>query len=123
MSAGANPIRTSGMPNRAVLDAIAMSDTQTSPKPPPKRGIPSFFARTDTNIIAVFLIVAALAGVAYWAVQYKRKERERTDAANAVPIVTTPANTLTAVSPAPQAAPPQDDSTLRLTLEGARWDA
>lgn len=87
-----------------------------SPKPPPKRGIPSFFARTDANVIAVFLIVAALAGVAYWAVQYKRKERERTDAANAVPIVTTPA-TLTAVSSAPQAAPPQDDSTLRLTLE------
>ena len=86
-----------------------------SPKPPPKRGIPSFFARTDANLIAVFLIVAALAGVAYWAVQYKRKERERTEAANAVPVVTTPAGPLTAVPETAAAVP--DDSTLRLTLE------
>jgi len=93
-----------------------------SPKPAAKRGIPSAFALVDTNIIVAILIAAALAGVAYWAIQFKRRERERTDAANAVPVATTKAAPVAkAPPPAPVAA--TDDSMLRLTLEatGNSW--
>ena len=82
-----------------------------TPKPAPKRGIPSVFARVDGNVVAAVMIVIALAGVAWWAVQYRR-ERERQEAANNVPVTTR------AAVPAPVAAPPpEDDSKLRMTLE------
>lgn len=86
-----------------------------SPKPSPKRGIPSVFARVDTNIIFAILIAAALAGVAYWAIQFKRQERERTEAANAVPVATTKAAPVAKAAAPPAPAP--DDSMLRMTLE------
>lgn len=85
-----------------------------SPKPPPKRGIPPAFARVDRNGLAVFVIVLALAAVAYWAIQFKRKERELTDTTMVGPVTTT-----RAAVPAPPPIvepPPQDDSTLRLTV-------
>ena len=86
-----------------------------SPKPAAKRGIPSVFARVDLNIIFAIVIAAALAGVAYWAIQFKRHERERAEAANAVPVATTKAAPIVARTPPPTPAP--DDSMLRLTLE------
>ncbi len=87
-----------------------------TPKPPAKRGIPPAFARIDRNAVFLFVIVAALAGVAYWAVERARNERERADAVTAtnVPLTTRAAPPLpTAPVPAP-AAP--DDSTLRLEI-------
>lgn len=88
-----------------------------TPKPPAKRGIPSAFARIDRNAFFVFVIVLALAGVAYWAVERTRNERERSDAVTAtnIPLTTRAAAPL----PAPPVAAPvtPDDSTLRLEVE------
>src|SRR5688500_592954 len=64
-----------------------------TPKPAPKRGIPPAFARVNRNIIATLLILIALGGVAWWAIDFKRKERERQDAATAVPVTTRAAAT------------------------------
>src|SRR6185503_3055279 len=45
-----------------------------SPKPKPKRGSPPPYARVNRNLIALVFIVAALAAVAYWAVNRKLGE-------------------------------------------------
>jgi cytoskeleton protein RodZ len=86
-----------------------------SPKPPAKRGIPTAFARVDRNAIFVFLIVLALAGVAYWAIERKRAHDAAEPAAATVPLTTRAA----AAPPAPPVADPgpADDSTLRLDVE------
>jgi cytoskeleton protein RodZ len=90
-----------------------------SPKPAPKRGIPPAYAKVDRNAILLVIIVALLAGVAYWAVQYKRSS-DAEEAAAPVPVATPkPA----AVVPPPTPATKQDDSTLRLAVEavGNSW--
>ncbi|HEV7768723.1 MAG TPA: RodZ domain-containing protein [Thermoanaerobaculia bacterium] len=84
-----------------------------SPKPARKRGIPPVYARVDRNLIAALFIAVLLAGVAYWAVQYRRAEQD-------VPTETTPTPvTPNAVIPAPLVPPKPvtDDSTLRLAVE------
>jgi cytoskeleton protein RodZ len=86
-----------------------------SPRPAAKRGIPPAITRVNPGIAWAFLIAVALAGAAYWGVQYKRRERERIEAANAVPVTTTRAASTPAVLPA--AAPKPDDSKLRMSLE------
>ncbi|HVE71199.1 MAG TPA: helix-turn-helix domain-containing protein [Thermoanaerobaculia bacterium] len=85
-----------------------------SPRPAPKRGIPPVLSRIDRGVIFALIIAAALAGVAYWAIQNKRQERERADA-TAVPVTTRRAPIVPAATPAPATQP--DDSKLRLTLE------
>lgn len=88
-----------------------------SPKPPAKRGIPPFYARIDRNAIAVVIIVAALAGVAWYAVQYRRSfgiDETEPAATATVPISTA------AVPVLPPPTPPkpvEDDSMLRLAVE------
>lgn len=83
-----------------------------SPKPPAKRGLPSF-VRIDRNVFFALAIIVALAGVAYWAVQRKRQE-QITDPA-AIP-VTTRAAVSRSVPPVATPKPP-DDSILRLDIE------
>ena len=85
-----------------------------SPKPPPKRGIPPTYARVNRSAIATVGIMLILAGVAYWAVQYKRSQDDAAEAANAVPVTATKA-----VVPVSAPAPKPDDSTLRLTVEAS----
>jgi cytoskeleton protein RodZ len=81
-----------------------------SPKPPAKRGIPH--ARVDRNIIIMLMIIAALSGVAYWAVQYRGKiEAEPAEAV--VPVAAKPA----AIPVLPPPTPVSDDSKLRLSVE------
>lgn len=88
-----------------------------TPKPPPKRGIPPAFARVDRSGLAIFLIVLALGAVAFWAVQYKRREREASEHAAALPVTTTTA-AKAAAAPPPVAEPvPTDDLVLRLHVE------
>ena len=82
-----------------------------SPKPKPKRGIPPPYARVNRNAIALVFIAAALAAVAYWAVNRKLWERE----IEPEPTVTVAASKPVAVSPAP--APAVDDTKLRLSVE------
>jgi cytoskeleton protein RodZ len=86
-----------------------------TPRPAPKRGIPPSYARVDRNILAALLIVVALSAVAYWAIQFKRRERETADAANAVPVASVK-TVVTTPPPAPPAVKP-DDSMLRLVVE------
>jgi cytoskeletal protein RodZ len=85
-----------------------------SPKPPAKRGIPPVITRVNTGVMFLLLIAVALASVAYWGVQYKR-ERERAEAANTIPVTTRRAD----ITPTPVPAPPvqPDDSKLRMTME------
>lgn len=83
-----------------------------SPRPAPKRGIPPVITRVDKGVVYALIIAAALAGVAYWAVQ-KRAERERTETANPIPVTTRAATEPPAAAP----APPADDSKLRMSLE------
>jgi cytoskeleton protein RodZ len=86
-----------------------------SPKPPAKRGIPPAFALINRNLIAVTVIVAALVGVAWWAVQNRRFEFDNgAETTAAVPISTG------VTIPAPAIAPPApavDDSVLRLVVD------
>ncbi|HYO76588.1 MAG TPA: RodZ domain-containing protein [Thermoanaerobaculia bacterium] len=84
-----------------------------SPKPAPKRGIPPVYARIDRNIIAIVLIMAALGGVAYWAIQYRG--RTEAEPVHAVPVTTATAKV--AIPPAAAAAAANDDSRLRLAVE------
>jgi len=80
-----------------------------SPKPAPKRGIPH--TRVDRNVIVALLIAAALSGVAYWAIQYRKKIEA--EPADTVPVATKPA----AIPVLPPAQPATDDSKLRLGVE------
>ena len=89
-----------------------------TPKPAPKRGIPPAFARVDRNILAALFILAALSAVAYWAIQFKRRERERADAINAIPVTSTKAAvSVPQAAPVPAPAQQPDDSRLRLEVE------
>lgn len=87
-----------------------------TPRPPAKRGIPPVFARFNLNALFVFVIALALAGVAYWAVQYKQKRDAAEAAASANIPVTTKAATTSSVPPAGTPKPPPDDSVLRLEV-------
>jgi hypothetical protein len=81
-----------------------------TPKPKPKRGIPPAYARVNRNAIATVVIVAALAGVAYWAVVHKRADADAAET-TAVPIAAK------AAAAPPVAPKPTDDSVLRLGVE------
>jgi cytoskeletal protein RodZ len=83
-----------------------------SPKPKPKRGIPPAYAFVNRSAIAIFVIVLALAAVAWWAVQHKLVERENA----AEPPVSVAAKSVALPAPAP---PPVDDTKLRLEIEAA----
>jgi cytoskeleton protein RodZ len=86
-----------------------------SPKPLPKRGIPSAFAFVSRNLIAVVVIVVALVGVAWWAVQHRRFDFDNgSDTTAAVPLTTGIAIPAPAIAPPPPAV---DDSVLRLAVD------
>lgn len=99
---------------------VQPADLPTGPKvPPKKRGIPPPYARIDRNLVVIAVIVAALAGVTWWAVQYRRGLAESKPAAEA-PAVIAPAPPRAAVAePAPQPA----DDLLHLSIEatGNSW--
>ena len=84
-----------------------------SPRPPAKRGIPPVITRVDGGVLFALIIAVALAGVAWWGVQHKRRERERTEASSTVPVTTSRA----AAAPAPVPPPAPDDTKLRMTME------
>jgi len=85
-----------------------------SPKPAPKRGIPPAYAKVDRNVILLVVILVALAGIVYWAIQNKRRD-DAAEAAASVPVAT-PKPAAAAPRPTPP-APKPDDSTLRMTVE------
>lgn len=83
-----------------------------SPKPARKRGIPH--ARVDRNAMALVLLVAALAGVAWWAVKYRRHEPVEVVPEDVAPVVPRPV--LRQPGAEADAPLPADDSKLRLTM-------
>ncbi|MBV8520360.1 MAG: DUF4115 domain-containing protein [Acidobacteria bacterium] len=86
-----------------------------TPKAPPKRGIPPAYARINMGAVVLVLIIIALGGVAYWAIQHKRDGELGADI-NATPPVSAAKNVVAppVVPPAPK---PADDSVLRLGIE------
>jgi cytoskeletal protein RodZ len=84
-----------------------------SPKPQAKRGIPH--ARVNRNAIAVFVIVLALASVAWWAVQQRLGEHDT--AADNTPVTVTPQKPAVAVPPTLTPTPAVDDTKLRLEVQ------
>src|SRR6476659_1486519 len=58
----------------AHLDRLVQPPPDIVREPPKKKGIPPPYARIDRNVYLLVLIVAALLGVAWWAVQHKRAE-------------------------------------------------
>ncbi len=86
-----------------------------SPKIQPKRGIPPVYARVNLNLLAVAVIAAALAGVAWWAVHNKRFDLESgTEATATLPLTTRTPVRAPAIAPPPA---PADDSMLHLAVE------
>jgi len=84
-----------------------------TPKPQPKRGIPH--ARVNRNAIAVFVIVLALASVAWWAVQHKLVA-DREAATENTPVTVAPPKPAVSVPPTLTAAP-AIDTKLRLEVQ------
>jgi cytoskeleton protein RodZ len=86
-----------------------------SPRPAAKRGIPPAYAKVDTNAILVVAIILALAGVAWWAIQHKRR-LDAAESAAAIPVAT-PKPAATATTPAVLEPKPTDESLLRMNIE------
>ena len=91
-----------------------------APQPAKKTGIPPPYARIDRNVIVTAIIIAALAGVTWWAVATKRL---RTTGSTPDPVVTAPAPAAALPTTAPPiatdtaTAAPADDGRLHLTME------
>lgn len=91
-----------------------------SPKPAPKRGIPSTFALVNRNLFAVVLIIAALVAVAWWAVHHKRFDLDTgAETSTAIPLTTRAAVPAPAV--APTTAPSEAALQLAIKADGESW--
>ena len=84
-------------------------------KPEEKKGIPPPYARIDRNVYLLVIIVAALLGVAWWALQHKRAEAEVAAADTAPPPIRRGVRPVVQTAAPPPPAPKED--TLRLTIE------
>jgi len=109
-AAGDDRIEKSAHLERLVQPPLIQRD------PPKKKGIPPAYARIDRNVYLLVIIVAALVGIAWWAVQHKRAESEIR--AEAAPTITVPRRKIVAqTTPTPTTPPARTDETLRLTIE------
>ena len=103
----------------AQLDRLVQPVLPVEREPPKKKGIPPAYARIDRSVYLLLILIAALAAVAWWAIQHKRAEAElaRAEVARATatenarrhPIVAAPA----AVTP----PAPKVEEPMRLVLE------
>lgn len=84
-------------------------------RPQPKKGIPPPYARIDRNLFYLVIIVAALAGVSWWAIRHKRAEVEAAQAEASAPVVPIRAPSQAVAKEQAQAAPADD--MLRLTIQ------
>jgi cytoskeletal protein RodZ len=88
-------------------------------EPAKKKGIPPPYARIDRNVYLLVIIVAALVGVAWWALQHKRAESE-IRAESTLPPANVPKRVVkmtTQTAPVPPSSGPKADEPLRLTIE------
>jgi transcriptional regulator with XRE-family HTH domain len=112
------------------IEKSAHLERLVAPPPPPlkekpykPRGIPPWYARFDANVIVTVIIVAALAGLGYWAYKHKREtaapHEENVTAATSGRQAPPPV----AAPPAGQAGapvvhqPPANDDTLRIVVQ------
>ena len=115
------------------IEKSAHLERLIAPPPPPlkekpfkPRGIPPWYARVDVNVIVTVIIVAALAGLGYWAVKHKREAAAaaaREEAASGAPHPALARHPLPAArgegaqaAPAPAPAPASNES-LHLNIE------
>jgi transcriptional regulator with XRE-family HTH domain len=124
-AAGDDRIERTAHLDRLVQPREALPTPQRGPHAPrhePKRAIPPPYARIDRNVYLLVIIVAALIGVSWWAVNRKR-ERAVAAAAGEEPARIADTSAVAQPRPAPAAAqpaaPPQDDSTLRLVIDAS----
>jgi len=91
------------------------------PAEPPKRGIPSPFARVDRNIYIFILVTVALAAVIWWAVSRKREARNEESRAVTIPTAIKPRHG--PAQPVENAAATAQDAVLHLTVDmnGNSW--
>jgi len=96
------------------IEQSAHLDRLTTPQAPPlprkkyqPKGIPPVYARVDRNVYILLLVVAALAGVTYWALKHRRDSRAGEERIAA--------ESKTVVAPAPVAPPPQTASAATQT--------
>lgn len=99
------------------LERLATMPPPDLPREPPKkRGIPPAYARIDRGVYLLILIVAALSGMVWWAVQHKR-QADLDAAARAEAVRPAPVRRVVP-PPAPVVAPPpKADEPLRLIIE------
>jgi len=82
-------------------------DRLTTPQAPPvprkktAKGIPAPYARVDRNVYILIIVVAALAGVSYWALKHRRESRAAEERLSAEAKAPPPSS---AVAPPPAAA-------------------
>jgi len=83
-----------------------------------KRPIPPAYARIDRNVYVLILIIAALAAVAWWAIQHKRAEAEAARLELVRATASENARRHTVIAPAPVTTPaPKAEEPLRLVIE------
>ena len=105
------------------MERMVSTPPVLSPTPPPrKRGIPPAYARINASVFLVILLIGALAGVTWWAIQQRRAQaltRNTVDAG--APAPTSSATSSSEASVAPQTVTggdkPIDDTTLKMILE------
>jgi cytoskeletal protein RodZ len=115
-AAGDDRIEKSPQLDRLVQPVLPIEQRE----PAKKRGIPPAYARIDRSVYLLLLLIAALAGVAWWAIQHKRKEAELAHAelARATATETARRHTVAATAPAAVTPPaPKVDEPLRLVIE------
>lgn len=99
------------------LERLVQPPSQAAPAREMKpRGIPPPYARIDRNIYLLVLIAAALIGVAWWALRYKREARA--ESVDTVHTTSSASRSTTPAAAAPKPAPQQAaaDDRLHLTL-------
>lgn len=104
----------------AQLDRLVQPVLPIEREPAKKRGIPPAYARIDRNVYLLLILIAALAGVAWWAIQHKRREAEisRAEIARATATETARRRAVVASTPVPVTPPPpKADEPLRLVIE------
>ena len=103
----------------AQLERLVQPPVVIEREPPRKKGIPPAYARIDRNVYVLLLLIAALAGVAWWAIQHKRKETElaRAELARATAASEGARRHAVAAPVAPTATAPKVEEPLRMVIE------
>jgi transcriptional regulator with XRE-family HTH domain len=103
----------------AQLDRLVQPVLPVEREPAKKKGIPPAYARIDRNVYLLLILIAALAGVAWWAIAHKRAEAElaRAEVARAAATENARRRTVVAAPAALTPPVPKVEEPLRLVLE------